>query len=924
MKKITEIFLAIVLCMGILPGPALSAESEYSAELLRGLGETVFTAPDPGDTTISDKPVSNYWPGWTTDETYANVNYTRYNIFGDYVVQFYKAEKGTTLTAEQSFFENAKNNSGLGRLIAPDGGYGASNDFILLDFNFKIGDAKTCYNDYYFRDTDGKLILAVRFDVNGMYAATSADDITSVGALLEKNVSAVQPFSIAAWNKDGSHGVSLEHNGSSVFSKTVDGEINGFGSLDVVIGYYNAEYTHTGIGSLKITAGNLSSEDEFNAIAAALDIPGADNVRGHITLPTELMGAEIEWRSSDGSIVSSDGIVTRADSDRGVTLTATISKNGMSVEKTFDLTVKAKTVEEEKVGYIYVYFRGSVNGERELQQIHIAISDDGLNWRDLNGNFPIIESTMGTKGLRDPYIIRSYEGDRFYLMATDLDANGGQWTQYGTNGSKYLMFWESDDLVNWSEQRMIKMSDENMGCTWAPEAIYDAGNQDYLIYWSAHRKDLGDKKVIQYAKTRDFRSFTEPVVWIESTDETTGVIDTSMVRGDDGKYYRFTKREYNNSIFLDVADSLLGEYTRVDSNLPDIIGVEGPAIYRMLDGRFCLMLDGYYGPNAGIGFFPLITDDLAGGQFERLNTGYHMPTGARHGAVMTITQAEYDRIMEKWGPLPTDPDGSAPVYSYTFENDGTDSEGELHGSAKIDGGVLTLDGSDGGYFSLPSGIFDRRDTFTLSMDVLVQTNDTYFFTFGIGNDTSDYLFLRTRPNNIRAALTITSNGYEEGFSKDTDVNLSESWHNYTLVVEPDKISLYLDGELFETADVTKTLYHLGENLAVNLGKSTWPDPYFKGSYDNVKIYYRALPPEEIAGMNSASYNVSIEDGKAIFESSGPAKAIVAGYDESGKLTSVETKDFTRRLVLDIPESDNVKAFIWNDNMQPLGAAAVQK
>ena len=43
-----------------------------------------------------------------------------------------------------------------------------------------------------------------------------------------------------------------------------------------------------------------------------------------------------------------------------------------------------------------------------------------MNWDDLNNNHPILTSTLGEKGVRDPFIIRSPEGDKFYLIATDL------------------------------------------------------------------------------------------------------------------------------------------------------------------------------------------------------------------------------------------------------------------------------------------------------------------------------------------------------------------------------------------------------------------------------------------------------------------------------------------------------------------------
>lgn len=38
---------------------------------------------------------------------------------------------------------------------------------------------------------------------------------------------------------------------------------------------------------------------------------------------------------------------------------------------------------------------------------------------------------------------------------------------------KALQYGESDDLVNWTEQRLAKIGDEQFGCLWAPDVIYD-------------------------------------------------------------------------------------------------------------------------------------------------------------------------------------------------------------------------------------------------------------------------------------------------------------------------------------------------------------------------------------------------------------------------------------------------------------------
>jgi len=59
-----------------------------------------------------------------------------------------------------------------------------------------------------------------------------------------------------------------------------------------------------------------------------------------------------------------------------------------------------------------------------------------------------IELWYGTHGLRDRFIVRSPEGDTFYLLATDLSIGSGtSWDAAPRTGSKYLEVWESHDLI---------------------------------------------------------------------------------------------------------------------------------------------------------------------------------------------------------------------------------------------------------------------------------------------------------------------------------------------------------------------------------------------------------------------------------------------------------------------------------------------
>ncbi len=185
-------------------------------------------------------------------------------------------------------------------------------------------------------------------------------------------------------------------------------------------------------------------------------------------------------------------------------------------------------------------------------------------------------------------------------------------------------------------------------------------------------------------------------------------------------------------------------------------------------------------------------------------------------------------------------------YSYTFENDGTDSSGTLYGNAKIENGVLNLNGTSGTYFALPQGCLDDADEFTVSMDVKTNMTGGNFFTFTIGNTDQKYVYLRIRGNEVRLVRSVTSWRNEEGFNYIPKIDLTEDFHNYTIVSTVGNLALYIDGSFAGETKTTTLNSDIGQNLSVMLGKSTYaPDLYFSGSYDNVHVFCRALNESEI-------------------------------------------------------------------------------
>lgn len=434
-----------------------------------------------------------------------------------------------------------------------------------------------------------------------------------------------------------------------------------------------------------------ASMENVERVASEFFIPNADNIKGNITLPDEKDGVTINWKSSNEEVINTKvvknagyddtpaGVVTRQDKDTKVTLTAEFAKKGeKSITKEYPVTVKAAPEPikaEDYKGYLFTHFVDQQE-DSSKEQVYFSISEDGLNWQELNDRTPVLTSTIGESGVRDHYIMRSPEGDKFYMIATDLSINRNKsgnderWWAAGSAGSHSIVVWESEDLVNWSEPRLAEIATDNAGCTWAPEFIYDEKTGEYVVYWSSTTLEVdGDENVTQeyenhkiyYAKTRDFYTFTEPKVYHEGGVGEDGkivkVIDSTMIQDKD-TYYRYTKNESKGIIEVDKSNEVLGQFEQVPSeSLTNLIktqgAVEGPIIYKLnektADGKdqWCLLVDRFAKAQ---GYYPLITTDLSSGEFTELPASeYHLPDHARHGYVMPITDKEYSALQRKWG-----------------------------------------------------------------------------------------------------------------------------------------------------------------------------------------------------------------------------------------------------------------------------------
>jgi hypothetical protein len=299
-------------------------------------------------------------------------------------------------------------------------------------------------------------------------------------------------------------------------------------------------------------------------------------------------------------------------------------------------------------GFLMTTFRDETTPMSE--QIYMGISEDGRHWETLNGGNPVLVSDVGEKGVRDSYLLRSHDGRKFWLIATDLCVHWNRdWTRNMHAGSQSIVVWESSDLVHWTSPRLALVAPSDAGCVWAPEATYDEETEDYLVYWaSTTGRDNFSKQRIWAAHTRDFRTFGTPFIFVEQTNH---VIDIDIAR-DGENYYRFMKDDQKKTVSMATSKKLAGPW----QEMPQFTAgkgkeFEGPICFRLkaaANGQpsgWCLLLDNV-GDRIGdgaFGYMPFISSDLSTGQFMPA-TDFHFPYRFRHGSVLPITRAELDSV----------------------------------------------------------------------------------------------------------------------------------------------------------------------------------------------------------------------------------------------------------------------------------------
>ncbi|MCP2243958.1 Beta-xylosidase [Lentzea aerocolonigenes] len=717
-------------------------------------------------------------------------------------------------------------------------------------------------------------------------AALSLGDTSAVTGNLTLPVRAAGGSSIT-WSSSNPAVVSA----TGVVTRPAPGSGNATVTLTATVTY--AGYSATRTFTVTVLADITDRQKVRNALRDIV-IWDQDAVRGNITLPAKGAGdVTFTWRSDDKRVVSADGVVTRPPygaKPRKAHLSVRATKGKASSTRDFILTVLPLPKQEAKEGYAFAYFTGEAT--QDTEQVHFAVSrgDDPLHWDELNGGKPVLKSQYGETGVRDPFIIRSPEGDKFYLVATDLQINDGRgWGEAQQHGSKYLEIWESTDLVTWSEQRHVRVSPDTAGMTWAPEATYDPTIGAYIVYWASipFAADDPDHNNWSYARmyystTRDFRTFTEPKVW---NDPGQGVIDSTVIKDGD-YYYRLTTDEKvigkcTRDIVLERSKDLRAvdlpttkprNWELVDDCIRTPLGtdwVEGPTLFKSNDGKkFYAFMDET--PNRG--YIPFVTDSLANPNWQ-IPAEYSLPRAPRHGTVLPVTKAELERLRK--GPLPVTANKKGVIADYDLtggsgttvaDGSGKARNGVLHGDVTRSSDGLAFGGTDG-YVHLPNNLMTGLDAITVSARVWVDPGQqTPYFLFNLGNSTNGagdgYLF--ASGDSYRAA--IASGNWSTEQNANSGRNLARgTWHTLTYTLAGGKARLYDNGvEVAHVDGVTTKPGDLGSGITTSnyIGRSAYAaDKYFKGKMSRFTVWNRGLTTSEVLelpGNETAVASVTLD------------------------------------------------------------------
>ncbi|HWS37470.1 MAG TPA: family 43 glycosylhydrolase, partial [Actinoplanes sp.] len=304
---------------------------------------------------------------------------------------------------------------------------------------------------------------------------------------------------------------------------------------------------------------------------------------------------------------------------------------------------------------------------------------------------------------------------------------------------------------------------------------------------------------------------------------------------------------------------------------------EGPLVFKSnTEDKWYLFIDEY----GGRGYVPFSTTDLNSGVWTPEPT-YSLPRRPRHGTVLPVTKAEYDRISAKYEEPATPAQGLRLRYQFdetsgtvARDTSGNDFNGTYAGTpgwgTGVQDGSVKLSG--GSHVTIPNGVLKGAQAATVSVWAKWTASTTVNqWIYSLGPDSNKYLFTSPRNGSNVLFSAITGGSWQAESKLSHSAALpGGSWQHLAVTIDGSTAAMYLNGTRIASATgVTvkpSDLYDASKSYSGYIGRSLYSaDPYYAGEVDDFRIYDTALPAAEIlelAGRTTAIGGVALEALKA--------------------------------------------------------------
>lgn len=348
---------------------------------------------------------------------------------------------------------------------------------------------------------------------------------------------------------------------------------------------------------------------------------------GYVLPEITFVGNDISWEITKGNAYIENNVVHKKDNAaeyEDIELTAHVGSDSYVYGNL--------TLLDPFIGYLMAYFTGEGDTKETLKY---AFTYNGDLWYVFNKEQPVLKATIGTRRIRDPYIVRMKDGG-FTLIATE-----------GYDNPNIYAF-DTEDLVHFENERLIQVnySTEELEMSekqaWAPEGFYDRIIDKYVIYWSSP-KDGG----MYYNYSSDFNDISCPNKLLD-----TGfvVIDGTIVK--EGYDYTIILKderepmEVYSQLFLGYSNTDYLGFDQFDMNYITGHQSEGPFVIKRDYDKVIFYDDYTRSQFQGISYYDL-HDTSSFDDINMLDIIFPMET-VKHASVLPITYNEWLKVASEY------------------------------------------------------------------------------------------------------------------------------------------------------------------------------------------------------------------------------------------------------------------------------------